>query len=100
MKCPETGKPCRNTHPLQCRDHGCGAAATKANREASGPEVSAAVSHGQECVVIANRASGYQEVLRRVLEGNGLSPDTVDNILALARDRKIDAAILAAKKDG
>ena len=64
------------------------------------PEISRTMKHGQECVEIANRASGYREVLRRVLEGNGLKPDAVDNILALARDRKIDAAILAAKKEG
>ena len=62
------------------------------------PEVSRTVRHGQECVKIANRASGYREVLRLVLEGNGLTPDAVDNILALARDRKIDAALLAASK--
>jgi hypothetical protein len=57
-------------------------------------------AHGRECVNIANREFGYREVLRLVLEGIGLTPDAVDNVLALARDRKIDAAIAAAKKEG
>lgn len=62
------------------------------------PSVSRTAIHGKECVDIANRAFGYREVLRRVLECNGLTPDAVDKILALARDRNIDAAILAASQ--
>lgn len=33
MKCPATGKACRNTHPLQCRDHGCGIDAARNARD-------------------------------------------------------------------